>query len=226
MDARYAANLWSGNLWTHLGEAGQRRLPRNDFTFAAIFYTWTAHNNKSKTDDFAATWTSPSFNVPFSYDVTVPVVRPAGETTTFVSWDAKGLGQWRQKLTPPAADPNFDFSGETVEEAVGGPGGPDTCWFTGSAYSKFTAITGGTWPVRPGNLWGFDHVGWFTTAVKYYRNKGRAPCGTTFPQKMTIKSPADAAFAKYGTIYVLGGSFTNTTVTSKRAGFQKTRQLP
>jgi hypothetical protein len=199
--------------------------PGTTFTFAAIYYKWTEHNNKSITDPFTATWTSPSFVFPFSFDIKVKVVRPSSETTVFNSWDGAtgGLGKWEQTLHPPADDPTFDFSPESVREKDAGGGGPDTCWFSGSAFSPFTAITGGTWPVKTGNTWGFDYVGWFSTAVTYYRAQGRAPCGTTFPQQMTIKSPADKSYKNYAVVNTLGGKIGTSSVTSIRAGKKRTR---
>jgi hypothetical protein len=152
----------------------------------------------------------------------VPFVRPASETTAFAGWDGAGAGQWRQTLHPPASDSGFNFGGETVREAAAAPAGPDTCWFAGSAFLPFTAITGGTWSVNGSNVWGFDHVGWFNPAIAYYRAQGRAPCGTRFGQQMTIRSPADSAFVNYGPVNILGGRIGTTTVTSTRAGHSAT----
>ncbi len=110
-----------------------------------------------------------------------------------------------------------------MEQDPGG-GGPDTCWFEGSAYAKFEAITGGTWNVDNTNVWGDDFVGWFGVAVTYYRDQGRAPCGTRFPQRMVID--CDTGNSTYIAANELGGSFTATTVTSTRAGQTATRDWP
>jgi hypothetical protein len=59
--------------------------------------------------------------------------------------------------------------------------------------------------------------------VKYYRNKKRAPCGTTFLQQMQHKAQSEKGdFVDYGRRNTLGGSFTKTRVTSLRAGQSKT----
>ena len=206
------------------GQLGNGACPGKTFTFAAIYYTWERHSNESITDRIDARWKTPDgqFDIPNSFPVKVRVVRPVSETTAFSGWDADGLGLWRQKLQPPADDPGFDFSFDTVREADPGGGGPDTCWFTKSAILPFTAITGGTWFPDEAGVWEFDHVGWFTTSVKYYRKKNRAPCGTTFPQQMQHKAQPEKGFVNYGPVNTLGGSFTNTTVTTRRAGKSRT----
>lgn len=87
------------------------------------------------------------------------------------------------------------FDGALVSEGVGAPG-LDSCYFSGSIYSPFTHITGGTWQVAGGELagqhnrWGYDYVGWFKEAVDYYRTYGPShgivlPCGTTQFQTMS-----------------------------------------
>jgi hypothetical protein len=61
--------------------------PRNGtFPFAAIYYEWTAHNNQRITDTFNATWTSPDNTIQFTFNITVPVVRPDHEETVFERW--------------------------------------------------------------------------------------------------------------------------------------------
>jgi len=145
---------------------------------------------------------------------------PTGETTASHLWDDGGVHRWTQTLTPA----NINFGGRTVMEQDPGGGGPDTCWFDGSMFAKFEAITGGTWDVDTSNVWGDDFVGWFGAAVTYYRNQGRAPCGTSFPQRMVIDCSTG------NTTYIdsnqLGGNFDATTVTSTRAGQTVTRTWP
>jgi hypothetical protein len=83
-------------------------------------------------------------------------------------------------------------------------------------FAKSEAITGGTWDVDISNVWGDDYVGWFGTAVSYYRLQGRAPCGTRFPQRMVIDCSTG------NTTYIMANelamSFDDTSVTSTRAG--------
>jgi hypothetical protein len=97
-------------------------------------------------DPFTATWTTPDgmFTEFYSFDINVPVVRPDHETTAFMDWwpDFPTVGEWQQTLVPPSSDPTFDFSGETVQEEVGG-GGRDSCYFSESHIPLQIAITGG-----------------------------------------------------------------------------------
>jgi hypothetical protein len=125
---------------------------------------------------------------------------PTGETTAFGGFDAAmtcgagaacvTVGMWNQALTPA----NVNFNGRNVTErnpvANGGGSGNDSCHFNGSAVPTFDAITGGNWAVGANNAWGPDYVGWTLPAVTYYRNRGRAPCGTTLQQRMVIDTNA------------------------------------
>ena len=81
--------------------------------------------------------------------------------------------------------------------------------------------------MQAGNSWGFDYVGYTAAAVKYYRAKGRAPCGTTVPQQMQIQfATGDPSFYNYGPINTLTASIGVTTVSSGRQGKSETRTLP
>jgi hypothetical protein len=211
---------------TTTGQLSSGDCPGVTFTFGTIFYTWDEHSNRSSTDSFSATWKSPGFNIYRLFNVTVPVVRPAQETEVFSGWWGRTIGLWEQTLRPPSNDPTFDFSWDLVREFDPGYGGRDTCWMKGSAFDPMTAITGGTWNVDVGNTWGYDHVGWFNTAVRYYRRKGRAPCEFRIRQQMKIRSPADPTWTSYGRVNVLGGVITRKVVSSKRAGQEKRRRWP
>jgi hypothetical protein len=147
----------------------------------------------------------------------VPVVRPDHETTAFVDWWAANptVGEWQQTLVPPSSDPSFDFSGETVQEEVGGAG-QDTCWSPVSPFAQMIAVTGGTSPVLSGNVWEPDRVGWSPDTVTYYRNPtppptppppSPVPCGFTLQQQMTIKAPSDGTTSNniYGKVNELSG---------------------
>jgi hypothetical protein len=182
-------------------------------------------------DEFNATWESPHYSHPEIFEIIVPIVRPASEQTSFSGWDTDGLGQWTQTLYPPHDDPNFKFAGEFVQEYAADPAGPDTCWFPGSAtkpnpFKKYISISGGPvggWEVKKGNIWGFDHVGWYRDPIKYYRAQGRAPCGTEFGQQMKIKSEADTGFRKYEAVNILGGKILRHSVVSIRDGQSASR---
>lgn len=149
---------------------------------------------------------------------------PSGETTAFDRWGAgndAAQGLWNQILQPATAD----FSGRSVTEQNPGGGGPDTCWFAGSAIPKFTSISGGTWPIGGGNAWGADYVGWYVNAVTYYRAQGQAPCSTRFPQTMVINCPHPLNLQTYQN-NMLGAGMGTTTVTTTRAGQFQTKPFP
>ncbi len=156
-----------------------------------------------------------------STSMTVTVMLPTGETTASNGWDT-GDGEtthrWTQTLTPSTVD----FSGIDVKESDPG-GGTDGCHFVGSAFARFDSITGGTWPVRAGNVWGDDFVGWFVPAVNYYRLQGRAPCTASFPQDMNVITPTGDL--KYRTNQ-LSGTIGVTTVGSSRDGQTATKTWP
>jgi hypothetical protein len=170
------------------------------------------------------------------------VVRPDHETTVFHDWYPANptIGRWRQTLHTPADDPSFDFSGESVQETDAAGTHSDTCWFAGSMFKKGGKISGGTWDVVKGNLWGDlakpgfddDYVGWLSAAVTYYRMPHgtpphvSAPCVTRFPQQMTIKAPPDTSYNNYAGINGLGSDIGVTTVPSIRAGSSKTKTWP
>lgn len=147
---------------------------------------------------------------------------PSGETTESSGWWTQNTSvhDWTQTLT------GGDFSGRRVAERDPGGGGPDYCHFSGSIYNPFTHVTNPPdfwWDVT-NNRWGVDHVGWVTGAVEYYRNTGRAPCDTSFPQDMVINCPGCTEM-KYVTNTLRAG-ITNTTVWSERAGQYAERIWP
>jgi len=125
-------------------------------------------------------------NITTSATCGVQCTTPTGETTAFGGWaDSDNLptvAKWNQTLTPASTS----FAGRTVTERDPGGSGPDTCYFNGSAFAPQTSISGGTWSVDANNQWGSDYVGWTPGAVTYYRDQGRAPCGTFITQRMVI----------------------------------------
>jgi hypothetical protein len=192
--------------------------------FNVASYMWTAAASKAPQDFFSLQWTTPDGQFVENSDWLAELL-PKMETTMFKAWDPTGLtdGEWQQTIQTP----KIVYNGVTVQESNPGGGGPDTCWFSGSIYAPFTAITGGTWTVGAGNKWGFDYVGWFSPAVTYYRSKGRAPCGTTFPQQMQIQfATGDPTFYNYAAVNTLGGSIGTKTVTTIRAGKSKKKVWP
>ena len=150
--------------------------------------------------------------------------RPTNETTAFAGWaTAESLptvGRWTQTLAPSTTN----FSGRQVTEEDPGGGGPDNCWFSGSAVSQITAITGGTWTVTSTNTWGFDFVGLTGAVVIYYRGQGRDPCSVTVPQRMVI-SCLGAVSLPYRN-NTLGYVIDNPGISSIRDGAVATKNWP
>jgi hypothetical protein len=194
-------------------------------TASALFYKRTAHNNHSApgwppggaADYFHGNWHSSDgiYNPYLTGRPTVPIVRPVGEKTEFTGWDqARGL--WKQTLTPPSDDPNFDFSGEFVREThAAGTTDTDSC-FDGT-FGMATLSATQPWTVQSGNTWGPDGVGYGTNdnacSVEYYRCVKKTPCGFALNQQMQISSPADnGTFMNYGPVNVLKGGIEGYTV--------------
>ena len=150
--------------------------------------------------------------------------KPTNETTTFAGWaTAEGLptiGRWTQTLAPSTTN----FSGRQVTEEDPGGGGPDNCWFSGSAVSKITAITGGTWTVTSSNTWGFDFVGLSGDVVTYYRGQGRDPCSVTVPQRMVINCLGAVSLPYRNN--TLGYVIDNPGISSIRDGAVATKNWP
>ncbi len=186
-----------------------------------------APSNGNATDDATIAFTVTSRPGAGGAPVAVQVVNakavviPTGETTASNGWGAGGsvtIHRWQMTLTPGGTN----FTGRSVTEQDAGGGGPDTCWFEGSTYAKWTAITGGTWAVGANNVWGDDFVGWFSAAVTYYRAQGRAPCQTTFPQDMHINGEGSPRYRTNS----LSCGFTATNVWSTRDGVTRNKVWP
>lgn len=218
------------------------------FTFATIYYEWTAHNNQSTlpappnsvADTFNATWAAPDGSTEQdTFDINVPVVRPDHETTDFGSWYYT-QGLWQQTLVPPSSDPTFDFSGEQVQEFAAAPAGPDTCWYPKSGGMPLESVTtepGVFRTVESGNIYGPDKVGYFPRVVFLYRKHSPTFirdgfCRTRFGQQMKIHAPsAPDTYTAYGStntgnVNLLGASMRGDTVTSTRAGMSETEGFP
>ena len=185
-------------------------------TTAAVRAFQTAHPplSPSGTAD-PATWTALHAAAPGNLGL------PSGETTNSHGWGS-GIHAtnhcWKQKLTPATTD----FQGCTVQEAPTAPG-TDSCWFAASTGAPFTGVTGGTWTVGSGNVWGDDFVGFNAPWVTYYRTNGRAPCSATFVQSMRIVRPGGNVEYKRNT---LTSGIGVTTVSSTRDGQTKTKTWP
>ncbi|HEY8032544.1 MAG TPA: hypothetical protein VIF02_09285 [Methylocella sp.] len=198
------------------------------YDFRAIKFIWTLHRNltgipnQGPTAVFNSTWSTKDHccDTPFTFNISVPVVRPIGETNTFKDFrtDIGVYGRWMVTLTPPGDDPTFDFKDEVVREVLTGvntcndraPGAQgklppgSELGNGGTGPSQWTVgkllETRGTPPIDgPNNAYGYDFVGWDYCAIEAYRCAGITGihCGNELTQIMQIKSPADDFFADY-----------------------------
>jgi len=122
------------------------------------------------------------------YSLTITVVAPTGEDSTFIRWDGPAAG-FKGQLTPTADD----FSGLSVEEVDGGDGWDD-CWFAGSQYPKFDYLTGGSWDIIANNWYQFcDWLNFGLGRISYYRThpagNPSAPCSAGITQCMVVDCP-------------------------------------
>jgi len=123
---------------------------------------------------------------------------PSTEETAVQGTEETTVTDFNQAIFDSAGD---NFSGSTVTEGNAADG-QDTCWGTWSIGTRYTRIPPNPpWTVAGGqvagqaNHWGYDAVGWTTTAVIYYRVQDPAhgvaiPCGLTGYQSMTISCPS------------------------------------
>jgi hypothetical protein len=149
---------------------------------------------------------------------------PDGETTSSGGWWEANttVHKWFQQLSPTSSP----FAGRFVveQDPTGGAGtGLDTCTFPGSAAPTFDRISTGYWEVDEINSWGPDLVGWSYDVVLYYRNQGRAPCDTSFPQRMVMAWPSGDYEYRINT---LRAGITIISVWSERDGQYAERVYP
>jgi hypothetical protein len=206
------------------------------FLYHFAYYTWTKDEADEPQDFFHLHWYTPDGTTDDT-DWLAELI-PKAEMTKFNNWWSKQptVGQWQQTLdltTIHYAGVRVRETAPTTQKEVcigTGPGAactPDTCYYPGSIYPAYIQITGGTWPVKDGNLWGFDKVGRGTNSVTYYRHAGRAPCYTTFPQQMQIQfATGDPNWYNYGDVNTLGYDLDATTVISIRAGASEKETWP
>lgn len=151
---------------------------------------------------------------------------PTGETTSAKGWAdddaAPAVHQFEQTLKPTGTS----FTGRTITESDSSTA-TDTCWWSGSRFRKVTGVTSGEWTVRSRNRWGLDSIGWTDLGtIQYYREQGRAPCGFTKYQRLTISGCGGGSSSTvYRTNVPLSSTFTDTHVTVSRSGVSKTRRL-
>jgi len=197
--------------------------PSPDGDICVVSFDWNGSINVPGCNTGGGTWDN-SGGTSGSWTWTKPCDIPTGETTSFDGWDTvlPTVGDWTQSLMPST----INFGGRTVTEQDPGGGGPDTCWFSGSNVAQTTSISGGSWTVDGSNHWGADDpdgVGWPPDAVTYYRDEGREPCGTTFPQQMVIDCSDGTPTYITNTLSM---DITSTTVSSSRAGNSQSKNWP
>jgi hypothetical protein len=125
------------------------------------------------------------------------------------------MAQFKARLTPHTVD----CSCISVREYVGGSGS-DSCWFPGSIFPPWTAITGRTWSVDSDNWYEPDLIGWYTERINYYRASGRAPCHNVMIQDMKVLGAGCGSSYKQNQLEAHIGT---STLTSKRDGVSTTR---
>jgi len=169
-----------------------------------------------------------------------PHDQPASETTTAEGFGGSGVyvsvGQFRQILNASPSSTDI-FKGRQVSESTG-TSSPhyDNCWYSGSAFPKWTTVDGSLWnvgyyPVDPPcvlseNTWADDYIGYPYNYVQGYRMHwatGSPLYGARIPQVMSIayhgnQGSAWAAYA-YDTV---GEDIYRTSVTAYRAGVSQT----
>jgi hypothetical protein len=128
------------------------------------------------------------------------------------------------------------FDGRIVAEQ--GTGGNNTCYWAGNAVGlvQHPAVSGGEWTVAQGevsgqhNHWGYDYIGYTSTAVpSYVRQNGPAhgvhiPCGSVKPQSMVIYCDANTNYFYAGDSQTI--TINSTTVTNCRANVCQTINAP
>ena len=185
------------------------------FTYGIGTYDYVYYDNDGM-DCYQRNYTADSWA-----NVDVECSVPTGETTGDNGWSNLDPTQYTYEQTLTGSG---NFVGRTVTEQDPGGGGPDTCWFADSPWDKFDHVDGSSWPVITGNKWHFDSVGYKPGVVSYYRNQGRAPCGTSFQQRMVISCPNGSPM-QYKT-NTLTASITSTQVTASRDGNSHTKTWP
>lgn len=167
------------------------------YKYGPIYFNWTLHKNLTAVPNqgpiatFNSNWYTDDgqYNTPYSFQVTVPVVRPKGETNRFESWN-EAKGRWRVTLVPPDNDPSFDFTGETVRETY--LSDQDSCLGSGASVANTGSVKNGP----PGNFG--DSVGYNACIVEWARALKKTPCGYHITQRMEISAPSDGGtFAQY-----------------------------
>lgn len=177
---------------------------------AQIVYEFTVKKPGCHTAE--GTWRSGWGSLDFSSTFTLskPCDVPTGESTASAGWDIAipTRHRWRATLSPST----INFDGRTIGEDNPG-GATDTCWFSGSLIPYQNDVTGSTGTVVSNQY--DDLVGWHPDAVTYYRGQGRAPCGMSTVQRVSIDCATNNPTVINNALSLQIGV---TTVSSSRAG--------
>ena len=110
---------------------------------------------------------------------------PSSETRTWLGFDATVNGQWLAMV----AGGNGMWGGRTVAESPYQTAS-DTCWIMGSPNRNYNLPENNpmksTWIVDQSQQNYSDFIGWGNEDPIWYRDHGRAPCGITLYQQMTM----------------------------------------
>jgi len=186
-------------------------------------FTETVTLNTPGCDTGSGTWLS--LGVTGDLSVSKDCDVPSGETTSPQGWDStpgrQTIHNWLITLQPSSKN----FGGRIVYES--GSGGTDTCFHPSVGIPPQTSLPPGadSWSIDESNRsTTSDGVGWFPAAVQTYRAAGRAPCGFTIPQTMTIRCNLNGD-RSYET-HPVGAGIQATTVSSSRDGQSAQRAWP
>jgi hypothetical protein len=142
---------------------------------------------------------------------------PMGETVpAFQSWstappDTFPVAIFYQQLSPATT---YNWGGRTITETFP-TNGVDSCWYPGSLIGKGGINHPPLLQTFSSNQEGYnDKLGLGTSNASYYRQHGRAPCGTTLYQTMVMdcpNPPGNQSFAT-GTLFLGVGQTTVTDI--------------
>lgn len=151
---------------------------------------------------------------------------PNGDVTAANSWasDDPAIYEWRGTVQPTSRNYRGRRIGEDTASA-----GTDSCYFPGSAITPQTSVTG-TSGILASNDYA-DRVGWASYAISYYRQRGRAPCQFSIPQRVLmacggVPSMPQLQFDLPFATNTVSAGFTTTTVWSSRAGQTVSKSFP
>jgi hypothetical protein len=108
---------------------GQTCIGGGPYQYARLHFTWNLHKNLTvvrgygPTASFSSEWTGNLGGfIDETFEISVPVVHPIGETSNFIGLFGSSVSKWRQTLKCCDAGNNgstqFDFVGDCVKERI------------------------------------------------------------------------------------------------------------